>query len=374
MNMVLDRRRFVKLVGMSSVAVGHAAMFGASMQMLKELGAGCGIPLIGVQVNLAWLPNMAFADFVAENCTILTPGYQLKWATVRPQVDRFDFSKADYTFDFVRKHKLAIHGHNLCWNTANPDWLKGYITPKNGRQLLEDHIHHVAGRYKGEIESWDAVNEPIAVWQNRPDNLREGPWLKALGEEYIDIAFGALRATDDKALRVLNLNGNERQTGLGDQTRVASLNLIKRLLKRGVPVQAVGLESHVDAPWKPGTTAHKDFIHAVRDLGLEVLITEMDVNDTALQGGADSVKAQVQQCYHDYLLETITAARPKRLIFWSVSDNNNWYDEEAKTQVEFKRADQRPHTTGLLDSAFMPNPALNGVQQALLAAGRQKAG
>lgn len=65
-------------------------------------------------------------------------------------------------------------------------------------------------RYKGKVDSWGVVNEPIVTWNKRADSLRTGPWLDLIGPNYIDLAFHTTAATDPSALRTLNLDGCPR--------------------------------------------------------------------------------------------------------------------------------------------------------------------
>ena len=133
--------------------------------------------------------------------------------------------------------------------------------------ILRDILRQWQGVIAAKVDSWDVVNEPIATWNKRADGLRTGPWLDFIGPEYLDLAFDATRAADSSALRTLNLNGFEDQTAAGEATRAASLDLVKALLKRGVPLQAVAVEAHIDAPWRPNFTAYISFIRDLRDAG-----------------------------------------------------------------------------------------------------------
>jgi endo-1,4-beta-xylanase len=296
----------------------------------------------------------------------------LKWTSVHPAPDTYDFSEADRQFVDAKTYGLAIHGHNLCWNTGNPSWFDSALNKQNARDYLTGHIQTVAGRYRGKVDSWDVVNEPIATWNHRSDNLRTGPWLDLIGPEYIDLAFHATQSADPATLRTLNLNGCE-DPRTGAATRAASLTLVKALLKREVPLQAVALEAHIDAPWRPNNTAYINFIRELRDLGVEVYMTECDVNDTAFAGTDAQVENAVAQTYRDYLADVLAAGSLKRLIFWSMSDRFDWYGDLAAGQPRWRRADGRPHHLGLTDTNFAPNPAYYAVSD-LLGANARRSG
>jgi endo-1,4-beta-xylanase len=329
---------------------------------LAAVAAAYGMK-VGIQCGSGRFSQPVLGEFLQDNFNLVTA--PLKWTSLRPTPDRYEFTEADQQFVDARKCGFAIHGHNLCWNTSNPAWFDAVLNKQNARDYLESYITTVASRYRGRVDSWDVVNEPIATWDRRADNLRTGPWLNLIGPEYLDIAFHSVQSADPSALRTINLNGCEDQTSAGEATRAASLDLVKSLLKRGVPLQAVALEAHIDAPWRPQDTAYTDFIRALGDAGVEVYLSEMDVNDTAIRGNEAQVKSAVAQTYRDYLADVLSATPVKRLIFWSMSDRFDWYGALAVTQPRWRRPDGQPHHLGLTDSNFIPNPAYYSVLELL---------
>jgi endo-1,4-beta-xylanase len=257
-----------------------------------------------------------------------------------------------------------MHGHNLCWNTLNPAWLTQTITSTNAESILTKHISTVVGRYAGKMNSWDVVNEPVATWMGRSDGLYTGPWLNTLGPEYMDIAFHAAAAADPHALRILNTAHNE-QGGPGcDASRVATLNLIEALLKRNVPIQAVGLESHLAGNISSGTTLSRSaFMAELRQFGLQILVTEIDVDDTLLPANFAARDALVSQRYSDYLTSIWREAQPSRIIFFTPSDLNNWYD--SVNSAPYIRGDGLNHRPGLLDASLAKKSSYQAVATAL---------
>lgn len=331
---------------------------------LASLGAECGMK-VGIQASVGRFTQPELGPFLQDNFNMITP--PLKWVHLRPTADRYDFIAADHEIAYSNSNGLAVHGHNLCWNDSNPAWFGSVLNPQNAREYLASYIRTVVGRYRGKVDSWDVVNEPIWRWSKRPDRLRTGTWLDLIGPEYIDLAFHETQAADPACLRTLNLNGCEEQSSNGAQVRAASLNLVKTLLKRGVPIQAVALESHIDGPWRPKDHEFLDFLKTLRDTGLQVYISEFDVNDTAISGSPSQVEAAVAQTYSSYLTDVLSVTAIHRLIFWSASDSFDWYGALAVTRPRWRRADGRAHHLGLTDVNFVPNPAYDSVCETLLA-------
>ena len=335
-----------------------------SSPSLKALAAKSNVKL-GVQASKANLQVQEFAKFVTQNFSLLTPGNELKWPRLRPTADTYTFDDADWMVNFCQSHDMLVHGHNLCWNspTANPSWFPSVLTKQNAAQQLTDHIMTVVGRYRGRIESWDVVNEPVVFWSKRPDGLYPGVWINLLGPEYLDIAFRAARAADPGALLVLNCYYVEQDQPNFERTRELTIALLQQLLKRGVPVQAIGIESHLDASAPFGGPAFLEFIKRVRALGLQVLITELDADDSNVQGSDQERDRVVAQCYYDYLTQVVPAGKTDRVIFWTPSDRWDWLN--SMQPAKFHRADGKPHRPGLLDESLRPKQAMEAVEAAL---------
>jgi endo-1,4-beta-xylanase len=329
------------------------------------IGATCGLK-VGFSTTAAGLQYSpaAYIAFVQANFNLLTPQNELKWAATQPSQGVYNFTGADYLLAFCQKNGMALRGHNLCWNSANPAWLTSALTVSNAESILVNHINMVAGRYAGQIDSWDVVNEPISVWENQPGGLSSGPWLSVLGQEYIDIAFHTAAAADPLALRVLNLH--EVEMASDTTSKVATLNLLDALLKRGVPVQAVGFESHIDIGSSIDLMVLDTFVQSIRSLGLQVLITELDVNDSKVNGSFAERDAFVAEMYEAYLNIVLPAADPQRLVFWSITDNS-WMDAMCEDKdPEYERADGLcDHRPGLIDSSWQLKPAYAAVAAAL---------
>jgi endo-1,4-beta-xylanase len=329
---------------------------------LKDAAAPCG-RRVGLWLDRWMVESAQLLPMILENFNHATMG-GLKWDFIRKAPDAFDFRSTDWLVEFCSQHGMTMHGHNLCWNGAYPRWLPGMLTPANAQQMLTSHISTVMKRYQGKITSYDVVNEPIATWLGRPDGLYTGPWLTALGPEYIDVAFHAAFDADPSALRVLN-TAHVEQNGKGDDlARSKTLDLVRGLVKRGVPIQAVGLESHLYANAASGPDKDRDaFVAALRDLGLKILITELDVNDTQIGGGVAARDQAVAACYSDYLRSMLPEANPPWVSFFCYTDLKNWY--ELLSGPQYTRVDGTPHRPGLLDAWFSPKPSYDSVRAVL---------
>ena len=327
---------------------------------LKDINPGHG-RLTGAVIDMWQMQDPKILPLILKNFNLITLG-KLKWSFVRPTPVGFNFGESDWMANFCTANSLAMHGHNLCWNASNPAWLMQTLTPANAALLLTNHISIVMQRYAGRISSYDVVNEPIATWMGRRDGLYKGPWLDALGESYIDIAFHAAAKTDPAALRVLNIAHVEQPGSGSDLARACTLSLIERLLQRGVPVQAIGFESHLSGANSVGSTpSRQNFIAALQKFGLKILLTELDVDDTAVECDISKRDAVVAHCYGRYLAGVMPQAQPSRIVFFSATDQKNWYD----AVPAYARRDGGRHRPGLFDENLAPKPSYTAIATAL---------
>jgi endo-1,4-beta-xylanase len=357
----MNRRLFLRNAAAAAAVFSQKSLYAQQPESLKKcVRAGVRI---GAQASWDDLQNPAFASFLVDNFNTLTAGQELKWSSyLRPSPTTYNFSRADAMVDFAQRHGMYFHGHNLCWNHWLPSWVNSTLTRANAAQYLHDHITTVATRYAGKVDSWDVVNEPLGTWWSPQTGQPPRPWLDLIGPTYIDIAFHAAAAADPHALRVLNFDDLE-QSSWGVASRQQALTLVKDLLQRKVPIQAIGLESHLDATEPMENDSQDKFIQAIRALGLKILITELDMNDTKIPGSVAERDEAVARAYAEYLLKIVPRTGTEQVIFWTPWDGSDWLD--VSHGPRFDRTDFQPHRPGLIDVAMHRKPAFYSVANAL---------
>jgi len=247
----------------------------------------------------------------------------LKFGAIRPDLGIVRFATADRLCAFAEVSNLLIRGHNLIWNEFLPDWVK-HLTKSEISELLDRHIDEVAGRYAGRVHSWDVVNEPIWPDHNNVNGLRGGPWFAALGPDYIERSFRRARQADPHAKLVLNEAGIEYASPSGSRRRYFLLQLIKRLLDKSVPLDAIGFESHLWAPTGYDRDVFLEFTKSIQDLGLDIYITELDVSDLDLPDDIGIRDRVVADCYRSYIRDITNFPSVKVIITWELSDKWSW--------------------------------------------------
>jgi endo-1,4-beta-xylanase len=294
----------------------------AAVPALRALAAEKGI-IFGAAIE----PEAVDRDFGYETllrrqCAALTPENVMKWNALRPARDRFDFSRADRFMAIAHDQGAQVHGHCLVWHEALPDWMGGDLTPRDGRALLTEHITRVVGRYAGHIQAWDVLNEPVERNDRRPDGLRLSPWFKALGPDYIPLAFQTAHAADPAATLVLSDYGLEYDDeSWMVEKRGTMLDLLRRLKDARVPVHALALQGHLigGRPRAFGAGLRR-FLAEVAALGLEIHITELDVDDRKITGTLERRDGVVAEIYRTFLDTVLDEPAVTRVTTWGLSD------------------------------------------------------
>jgi GH35 family endo-1,4-beta-xylanase len=98
-----------------------------------------------------------------------------------------------------------VKGHPLAWNYFDPPWLPA--DSAEAMRLQMQRIADIVGRFKGQIDFFDVVNE--ATRFAREETLQHAPKLTAGIEQmgvpsYLRTAFLRAREANPQATRVIN--------------------------------------------------------------------------------------------------------------------------------------------------------------------------
>lgn len=285
--------------------------------------------------------NTAEILLLEEQFNSISPENDLKWERIHPEVDSFYFDIADKYVALGKKNDMNIIGHALIWHSQLAPWMHEIKDSLTMAHHVENHINTIVGRYKGKIDTWDVVNEAL----NEDGSLRESPFLKVMGDQYINYAFHLASIADPDAELVYNdynLWKPEKREGV--------IRLVKQLQSKGIKIDGVGMQAH----WSllgPTIEDIENSIIAYAELGVKVMITELDVtvlpNPWDIDGAAveqnydqyegdptmnpypeklsDSAKVQLSKRYEDiFKLFLKHQDKISRVTFWGINDGNSW--------------------------------------------------
>ncbi|PCH71376.1 MAG: 1,4-beta-xylanase [Bacteroidales bacterium] len=276
-----------------------------------------------------------FNAIVAENC--------MKSESIQPVEGEFDFSLADRFVEFGEQNNMFITGHTLIWHSQAPAWLfvdkEGYDVSRDVLiERMKSHISTVVGRYKGRIKGWDVVNEAI---------LDDGSWRKSkfheiIGEDFVKLAFEFAHEADPEA----ELYYNDYSMAHSGK-RMGVVNMVKKLQEQGVRIDGIGMQGHCSMDF-PSVEEFENSLVAFSDLGVNVMITELDI--TVLPSPRKEVGADISASfeykkelnpYAEQLPDSVKIALNKRhmefwglfnkyqdkisrVTLWGVNDSQSW--------------------------------------------------
>ena len=273
--------------------------------------------------------NAAFAQAVIADCAIITPEVELNWNQVEPTEGTLDFYQADQISDFAQRHGKRMGGHVLLWHLSIPDWVKPELKQPGGWDFVRRYMSSVMPRYGAVTDHWEVVNEPLLMG-SRDDGLRPSPLLDAFGPSYIDHAFRDARLFAPHAKLSLNEFGIIYAYKEEHDKRYHLLRLIERLKKAGVPLDGIGLQSHLDlgksAAFDPKVLS--DFLAELNNFGLEVRVTELDVKESDYMATVTARDQSVADAVRRYLDVVVACPALTQVCCWGLSDRYSWLEVE----------------------------------------------
>lgn len=350
---------------MCAASLGVVPLSFASATSLGTLAAEKGLRL-GASFSTGELDQAhgpSYARLYREHVHHITSELELKLAVLAPRPGARDFGPADRLFEYAERNGLAVRGHTLIWNDDIPDWVRA-LTKREVIQLLDGHIAAVMARYRGRVSSWDVVNEPIAPWDRQPGNLRNGPFLSALGVDYIARSFHVARAADATAELVLNEAQTESADENGQVFRDSLMGLLRDLKADGAPIDAIGLQAHLDSARPYDFPRFAGFIEEIAALDYKVLITELDVNDRAFANDIRERDAKVAEMYSAFLRSVLSVRAVTSVTFWQLADHTSWITYQARKAAPAALRRPRPLP---FDENFAPKRAFYAIVEALTA-------
>jgi endo-1,4-beta-xylanase len=356
----MHRRNFLQL-SLSALAASAlpSSSHSAELPKLREIAISKG-NFFGTAVSDSQLKRPDFTPLLLDQCSILVAENQMKWRATHPEQDRFDFTQADFFMDFAESHHIPLRGHNLCWHEHNPPWLDSAITAQNAVSLLTTHIQTVAGRYKGRIHSWDVVNEAINPSHHNRNGMVNSLWLQNIGEDYVELAYRTAAKADPSAILTYNDYGIETDAPTQQDKREAVLAMLRRLTKKGVPIEALGVQSHLRT--NEGIPAWKGlnkFLKEIEKLKMQVFVTELDVDDSAIPADIPERDRQVAELYRSFLENILRHKSVRAVLTWCLSDRDSWL------QGFRPRKDGLPQRPLPFDAELNPKPAFFALRDAL---------
>lgn len=321
---------------------------------LREAAAAKNL-WIGAALSPSHFGETAYKTVAAREFNVLTPENEMKWANTEPQRGRFSFGPGDELVKFAKANNMLVRGHALVWYQATPGYLEALSATELKTAML-DHIKAVASHWKGQIHAWDVVNE--AIEDGASGVLRRTSVFAKLGPSYLDDAFRAAHEADPDALLFYNDYDGE---AVGSAKSEAIYALVKRLKEGGVPINGVGLQSHLDPRRLPDFAGVKKNMERLVALGLTVNISELDVPVGAIPGDLQTKLGRQAEIYDGFVSTCVQTAGCTGITLWGFSDKHSWLNIPEFAQYR----GAGPHMPLLFDESYNPKPAYVSLRASL---------
>jgi GH35 family endo-1,4-beta-xylanase len=285
----------------------------------------------------------------------------------------YGYDGPNASINWMKTKGISPHIHMLVGpNFYMPDWLKN--NPRINAELdtlLKKAIYTIidTSDNKNKVAIWNVANELF----NDDGSYRTDMLWNQLGSEpdqsglvgvekinsqhpvFIRKAFQYCRDRTDKKLeyRDFNIENNDDGSQVHKKHK-AVYQLLKHMLRSGIPVDAVGIQGHYDIGnlnWILENDGLKKAIQHFKSLGVDVYITELDIG-TGSRSWNNILAEQQKKDYYNVVKQAVEAG-VSRIYTWGVFDgaDRGW------------RTNEHPL---LWDENLNKKPAYYGVQQALI--------
>ena len=305
--LVLSAAMAAAVAGGVLAAAVPATAAGSTLKAAAEAdGKYFGTEVTGNMINNSTITNLASQQF-----DMVTPGNEMKWDTTEPSNGSYNFSPGDGIVSWAKAHGMRVRGHNLVWQNQLPSWVSS-LPLNQVQQAMESHITTEVSHYKGQVYSWDVVNEPF----NGDGSFVNDVFYQAMGSGYIADALRTAHAADPNAQLYLNDYSIEGENAKSN----AMYSLVQSLLSQGVPLNGVGFESHFILGQVPSSMLAN--MQRFAALGVNVAVTELD-DRIQLPATTANLNQQATD-YATVVSDCLQVSRCVGVSQWGVGDADSW--------------------------------------------------
>lgn len=335
----------------------------------KKMRFGSSFAWSGPGWDVASFANPNYAALIEHDCTILVPENEMKWAIVQPTNTTPDWTQFDAMMAYAESKGIAMRGTNLVWHKRDtmPAWTEshdyGADPVAEAKRILTERIQNVCRRYGTRIYSYDVINEGVDPGSG---GLNETALSQAMGgaQTLIDLAFRTARAEAPGAQLVYN---DYMGWDAGSTHRDGVLALLRGFKARGVPCDALGVESHLASPLPVAnaianqTPGWRAFLDEVVGMGYKLVITELDVSDGGFPGDIATRDQDVADYARGYLDLMFSYPQLTDVLVWGLCDKYSWL------QGFQPRGDGLKQRCDPYDATFQPKLMQNAINAAFVA-------
>ena len=246
------------------------------------------------------------------------------WGRYEPAEGQTAYAETMAAARWLRENGVQVKGHPLCWHTACAPWLMQYSNEEILRRQI-DRIHRDVNAYKGVIALWDVINEVVIMPVfDKYDNAITRVCKDKGRIGLVKAVFAAARESNpDVTLLINDFN-----------TSVSYEILLEGLLEAGVPISAIGIQSHQHQGYW-GLEKLNDVLARFSRFGLPIHFTEntlvsgeimpahiVDLNDWQVESWPSTPEGEERQAREMAEMYSVLFAHPlvEAITTWDFND------------------------------------------------------
>ena len=156
------------------------------------------------------------------------------WGRFEPEEGKPGTEMIMKTAKYLQSKNVKVKGHPLCWHTVCADWLMKY----DNKTIMEKQLQRIdreVNDFKGVIDMWDVINEVVIMpIFDKYDNAITRICKEKGRVGLIKTVFDEAHKCNPDAVLLLN----DFNTSINYEI------LIDGCLNAGVPISAIGIQSH----------------------------------------------------------------------------------------------------------------------------------
>lgn len=226
---------------------------------------------------------------------------------------------------WLKDRGVTAKGHPLCWHTACADWLLQY----SNEEILKKQLRRIdrdVTAFKGVIDMWDVINEVVIMPNfDKYDNAITRICQEMGRIKLVKAVFDEAKAMNPDATLLIN----------DFNTSVAYEILLDGLLEAGVPISAIGIQSHQHQGYWGAEKLH-DVLRRFSRFGLPIHFTEntlisgeimpahiVDLNDFQVDSWPSTPEGEARQAAEISEMYTILFEHPlvQAITTWDFTDD-----------------------------------------------------
>ena len=279
------------------------------------------------------------------------------WASYEREPGRPQWLRNQSALEWALENGITLKGHPLGWTSpaGTPRWLLR-LPPETATDLYRARIQNNVLGYRGKIDIWDVVNEPVNTvpWDVALQDTANNNDLRYNVSGYGTGDFAGWVEQSYKWAYEANPGGdyilNEYFTLAIPEIRDRFYDLIKELRRRNTPISGIGIQGHEPREmWFSPVEMYRTF-DLYSEFGLPLHITEFIPQSAgkSITGWREGIWTEETQAEFAEQFYTLAFGYPSiaSITWWAFTDRNVWLEGG-----------------GLLDEEYNPKPVYDRLRR-----------